>query len=323
MSCYRPKISVIIPVYGVEKYIERCARSLFEQTLDDIEYLFIDDCTPDKSIEVLNQVLDEYPHRRSQVIVHRMEQNSGQAAVRKWGMQNATGEYVIHCDSDDWLEKEAYLLMYTKAIEHEADCVICGYSVTDGVNYNIQKDYNLSLNKSELLEKMLKGEVSWALWNKMVSKKIISSPKYKYPNADMGEDMVLSLQACFYCKKITYVNIPLYYYFHNNASITKKRDFISTKKIYLQLLENTDMLISNLKQMGEFSDLSFVRRKYDVKAILHPYVHRKEIYQLWESTYSDLSINYMIKGCIPFAEILRFYLIKIGLYGWIKRILRK
>ena len=80
-----PKVSVIIPVYGVEKYIERCARSLFEQTLDDIEYLFIDDCTPDRSIEVLKSILEEYPNRKEQVIIHRMEQNSGQAAVRKWG----------------------------------------------------------------------------------------------------------------------------------------------------------------------------------------------------------------------------------------------
>ena len=80
-----PKVSVIVPVYGVEKYMERCARSLFEQTLDDIEYLFIDDCTPDRSIEILQQVLEEYPHRKPQVTIHRMEQNSGQAAVRKWG----------------------------------------------------------------------------------------------------------------------------------------------------------------------------------------------------------------------------------------------
>ena len=68
-----PKVSVIVPVYGVEIYIERCARSLFEQTLDDIEYLFIDDCTPDRSIEILKQVLEDYPQRKTQTIIHRME----------------------------------------------------------------------------------------------------------------------------------------------------------------------------------------------------------------------------------------------------------
>lgn len=126
------KVSVIIPVYGVEKYIERCVRSLFEQTLDDIEYLFIDDCTPDRSIDILKQVLEEFPHRKCQVVIHRMKQNSGQAKVREWGMRNATGEYVIHCDSDDWVETDMYRLMYDEAKRIDADIVMCGYKVTDG-----------------------------------------------------------------------------------------------------------------------------------------------------------------------------------------------
>ena len=70
-----PKISIIVSVYGAEKYIERCVRSLFEQTLDDIEYIFIDDCSPDHSIEILNRVLVEYPYRREQVKIHLMARN--------------------------------------------------------------------------------------------------------------------------------------------------------------------------------------------------------------------------------------------------------
>ena len=129
-----PKVSVIIPVYAVEKYIERCARSMFEQTLDDIEYLFVDDCTPDRSIEIFRQVLEKSPHRKSQVTIHRMEQNSGQAVVRKWGMQNATGEYIIHCDSDNWVEVDMYRSMYEKAIEEDADVVICDHAISNGTN---------------------------------------------------------------------------------------------------------------------------------------------------------------------------------------------
>ena len=82
-----PKVSIIIPVYGVEKYIERCARSLFEQTLDCIEYIFVDDCSPDKSIEILERIIEEYRPRfageRKVVQIERMLTNSGQAAVRK------------------------------------------------------------------------------------------------------------------------------------------------------------------------------------------------------------------------------------------------
>lgn len=133
-----PKVSVIIPVYRTEKYIERCVRSLFNQTLDEIEYLFIDDCSPDNSIKILNNVLEDYPHRKEQVIIHRMSRNSGQAIVRNWGMQNATGEYVIHCDSDDWVDADMYRAMYDKAVEEHSDVVICDYAITNGtVEYEL------------------------------------------------------------------------------------------------------------------------------------------------------------------------------------------
>ena len=84
-----PKVSVIIPVYGVEKYISRCARSLFEQTLDDIEYIFVDDCTKDNSIGVLQEVLEQYPQRREQTRIVKLLVNSGQAGRSK--VWNATG----------------------------------------------------------------------------------------------------------------------------------------------------------------------------------------------------------------------------------------
>ena len=96
-----PAVSVIIPVCKVEPYMARCARSLFGQTLDDIEFLFIDDCSPDRSIDVMREVLAEFPARKDQVTVFRMPRNSGQAAVRMQGIALARGEYVIHCDSDD------------------------------------------------------------------------------------------------------------------------------------------------------------------------------------------------------------------------------
>ena len=150
-----PKVSVIIPVYGVENYIERCARSLFEQTLDDIEYLFIDDCTPDQSIKVLQQLLEEYPQRKHQVIIHRMEHNSGQAAVRKWGMQNATGEYVIHCDSDDWVDLDMYRAMYEKAKSDNSDFVVCDFIVTDGNNNESRKKGCNSLEMNEYIKSLL------------------------------------------------------------------------------------------------------------------------------------------------------------------------
>ena len=133
-----PKVSVIIPIYGVEKYIERCARSLFEQTLDDIEFIFIDDCSPDKSVEILKTILDEYKQiintRKWAISIEKMPINSGLPAVRKYGVKMANGEYIVHCDSDDWIDSRMLNKMYQKGKEYNADIVVCDYFKSDGNN---------------------------------------------------------------------------------------------------------------------------------------------------------------------------------------------
>ena len=98
------KVSVIIPIYKVEKFIERCVCSLMEQTLQEVEYIFVDDATPDKSIEVLERCLTLYPNRKSVILHHA--QNQGLPAARNTGLQVASGKYIFHCDSDDYVEQD-------------------------------------------------------------------------------------------------------------------------------------------------------------------------------------------------------------------------
>ena len=76
-----PKVSIIVPIYRVEEYIERCAESLFAQTFDDIEYIFVDDCSPDKSVEILQRTLEKYPHRKRLTRIERLSSNSGQGVA--------------------------------------------------------------------------------------------------------------------------------------------------------------------------------------------------------------------------------------------------
>lgn len=102
------KVSVIVPIYGVEKYIERCARSLFEQTLDDIEYIFVDDCSPDKSIEILNAVIADYPQKIPYIKIIQHKKNKGLPLARRSGWKAATGEYIANCDSDDWVDSALF-----------------------------------------------------------------------------------------------------------------------------------------------------------------------------------------------------------------------
>lgn len=250
-----PKVSVIIPVYGAEKYIERCARSLFEQTLDDIEYLFIDDCTPDKSVEILKRVLEEYPHRKSQVVIHRMEQNSGQAKVREWGMRNARGEYVIHCDSDDWVDVHMYEEMYNKAIEEDADVVVCDFCSTDCENEQYSKGL-ISKERENVIVDVLLWRIAGCLWNKLVRRKEYTDHDLSYPTHNMGEDTALIVQILWNAKRISYLPKPLYYYYTNPTSITKDVTDEKIRKRFLQATANVEIIEQFLvdKATGKIKD---------------------------------------------------------------------
>ena len=96
-----PKISIIILVYNVERYVEKCMRSLFGQTFEDIEFIIIDDGSSDKSIDIVKNLLDYYPNRKENVKIIIHEKNLGTSVSRRQGILEARGEYVIYCDSDD------------------------------------------------------------------------------------------------------------------------------------------------------------------------------------------------------------------------------
>jgi len=98
-------VSVIVPIYNVEGYIEKCVRTLFEQTYQNIEYIFVDDCSPDNSVNILEIVLEEYPDRKNQVHIVRHEINKGSASSRNTGLDLVNGEYIMFADSDDYTDE--------------------------------------------------------------------------------------------------------------------------------------------------------------------------------------------------------------------------
>ena len=310
-----PKVSVIIPVYGVDKYIERCARSLFEQTLDDIEYLFIDDCTPDQSIEILNRVLDEYPQRKNQVIIHQMEKNSGQAAVRKWGMLNATGDYVIHCDSDDWVDVTMYEKMFNKAIEEGSDVVVCDYVVTDGEKIMDTVKSCGDTDVSKFIQRMLFQRDPWSLWNKLFNRSVC----YKdliYPEGNMGEDMVICIQMTLLCKRMSYISGVYYNYYYNADSITNKRDTNRLIRNFEQLKDNTDLLLSILEKTDLPNKKWAINAlKYNAKISLLNLIHRdKKYYNLWMKTYKEVNGMFILNPFVKFEKRLKCLMAILKLY---------
>lgn len=218
------KVSVLIPVYGVEKYIERCARSLFEQTMrEGIEFIFTDDCTPDGSIAILHSVLEDYPHRKHQVRIVRHEENKGLAVARITGVNAAQGEYVVHCDSDDWVEPDMYELMYAKAKETDADIVGCDFYEEDGKKtIPIKQNFNLD-SKQSVLEILLGRRILDSyLWCRLIKKSFYLKHKFAAPaDVSLLEDMAVSIPMHSMTQEVSKVDLPLYHYSKVSGGMTQ------------------------------------------------------------------------------------------------------
>ena len=316
-----PKVSVIIPVYRVEKYIEKCAVSLFEQTLDDIEYLFVDDCSPDNSIKKVRDLLSKYPKRESQVVFHRMGHNSGQAKVREWGVKHSKGEFIIHCDPDDWVDTDLYQFLYEKAIYEKADIVGCDYCVMSNKG-DCLKTYSgfSSVNKDELLSYMLLLKNSWSLCNKLIKSDLYGKLSY-YPKYNMGEDMLLVLQFVANSKKIAYLPNKYYYYFHNQNSITYSDSYERILLRYRHCLGNTELVHCFFKDNNLYNKYSdeIVYLDFHNRSLIKPALYTWSNWRLYFSSSWNSNCQIMRSKYINAKDKLTHLFILSGLYPIVLR----
>lgn len=263
------KVSVIIPIYGVEKYIEKCARSLFEQTMQDgIEFFFVNDCTKDRSIEILKNVLNEYPERLSQVKIISHDQNKGLPSARNTGLKEARGEYVIHCDSDDWVEPDMYQLMYDEAIRTDADIVGCGiyYEYLDRTEIFI--DNFDGENNIDLCRRLLTNDkMHFSIWQRLVKRTIYDQNNIIFdPQFSIGEDCLASLKLQLSSNIFGTVKKPLYHYrLSNQVSMTSslKPNALRDIEIFINEVENTIVNSRVMTEMREsFYQFVFYQKFY-------------------------------------------------------------
>jgi glycosyltransferase involved in cell wall biosynthesis len=210
-------ISIIVPIYKVDNYIERCARSLLEQTYSDIEYIFVDDCSPDNSVPILREVIKEYPSRSNQIKIIYHEKNLGLPAARNTGLKVAKGEYIFHCDSDDYVERNMIERMYQKAKDKDADIIWCDWylSFAKSERYMKQPDYQ---TPEEALRSILSGSMKYNVWNKLIKKDLYTNNNISFPTGHgMAEDMtIIRLFVC--AKSVTYLPEAFYHYVRLNEN---------------------------------------------------------------------------------------------------------
>ena len=213
-----PKISIIVPVYKVERCIERCVRSLFEQTLDDIEYIFVDDASPDKSISIIKSVLLEYPNRKNSVKFVKHLTNRGLSSARNSGLEIATGDFLAHCDSDDWVDREMYEILYKKAIENHSDLVYSDLFLVLKDATIKYESVKYSSDKVKLLCRYIASKWT-SLVNLLVHSSVYKNNNLKCPvHICYCEDFWLSVRLFYYAQRITKVNNGFYFYDQTNET---------------------------------------------------------------------------------------------------------
>lgn len=275
------KVSVIVPVYNVERYIGRCVRSLMEQTLSDVEYIFVDDCSPDCSIGILKDMIGRYGEKSCTIISH--EENKGLPAARNTGLAAASGKYIFHCDSDDWVEPDMLQVLYDKAEAEGADIVWCDWflSFSERERYMKQPGYS---SPYAALKGMLSGRMKYNVWNKLIRRDLYLSGKVRFPEGyGMGEDLTV-IRLFTYAGKVAYVNRAFYHYVQQNAGAFSRN---YTDKRLAELKHNADETISFLNgKFGNALDKEIAFFKLDMK---FPFLigDDKNRYILWQTWYPE------------------------------------
>ena len=209
MSNNSKKVSIVVPVYNVEKYIDRCLESLVNQTLKDIEIIVVNDGSTDNSKEVIEKYQKEYPEMLKVYTI----KNSGAAKARNIGLEKASGEYIGFVDSDDFVSKTMFEELYNKAINDNADIVKCAYyRVQEDKCIERETDSEYDYGKSIHEDKSLIINSTPYIWNKIFRKKMLDSYKIKFPDIQIYEDLVFTYKSFMVANKISKVNNPLYYY---------------------------------------------------------------------------------------------------------------
>lgn len=245
-----PLISIIVPIYNVQNYIERCVKSLFNQSYPNCEFIFINDCTPDNSIEQLTQTIQEFPAIKDKIQIINKSKNEGLPQARKTGIDIANGEYIIHVDSDDWVEKDYVKLLVQTAINNNADLVWAGYMKDFSNDMQYQPNRPSNLNNKTIISEILNWQIHSGVWCKLFKKEIYQKNNIIFTNKNYVEDMVQTIQCVKYAKRIVYLPNCKYHYCYNSNSITFSKN--NVKQRAEEYLYNLNIISSSLQEDLDF-----------------------------------------------------------------------
>lgn len=310
------KVSVIIPVYNTEKYLEKCLDSVLKQTLEKIEIIAINDGSKDSS----KDILERYSIFEKFRIINK--KNEGASKTRNLGINLAKGKFIYFMDADDYIEKNMLLEMYNKAEKDNLDIVVCDYYNEDFKTRKYVK--NLDIKENEIIfgveyaRYLLQSEkkIAPSIWGKMIRRSIYINNNIRFPeNIFIGEDTVLGIKTAYFSKKVGKINKPFYHYIIHEAQGTK---IIDKEKEFLDKWEGIKEIENFF--LGKVNYQEY-RSGIEKKIIIFYFELFKELKNIKKIDNKYLERIEKIKYYQEYKK-LRFYK-KIKLYFFIKSILKK
>ncbi len=261
-------------------FIERCAHSLFNQTLQEIEYIFVDDASPDDSIAKLQQVIKQYPLGEGQVRIITHSYNRGLAAARSTAIEAARGEYIGIVDSDDYIEPNMMETMYNLAKKEDADMVVSDI-VYEYPNQSVcQKDFVFEDKEERIYQLLITQKSEGFLWNKLTRSNLLKTKKNISPEKlNHREDLFTLIHLYYAANKIVKLNQALYHYVLSNPnSMTKTRTQMHFENAIL-FWDLTDSFLKNIGFFEKYNDeieLAKVQNKCAIMCNTRSYSLRKK-----------------------------------------------
>ena len=277
-----PLVSVIVPVYRAEKYINQCVDSLLGQSYRNIEVILVDDGSPDRS----GAICDEYAALDSRVkVIHKP--NGGVSVARQTGMDNATGEYTIHADPDDWVEPTMIEELVAKAREEDADMVICDYiSEHDyGQEYN-RMDLPLRPTADDLLRRLLLQQLHGSCCNKLVRRACSNGVRFTPSHLCIFEDELYNIRILLEDIKVVYLPKAFYHYRMNNSdslchaySTKSLNSAIDVEKEKERIIAGDERLrgIDMYESVKRVLWMAFMSKRFDIIRSYHTERHKEMI----------------------------------------------
>lgn len=249
MDEHQIKVSILVPFYKVENYVGRCVESLFTQTYKNIEYVFVNDCTPDGSMEVINEKIDKYGMTdKCKMIIH--EQNQGISSSRNDCLDNMTGDYFLFIDSDDYIDRDMVELLVEAAVKENADISGCGY-IEEYADHSVEHPQKYTNDHDEMMRAITLLTIKGVMWKLLVRSTIVTEHKDEVrfiPDRNMVDDYFFCCQIFYYAQRFAGVDRCMYHWIQYNpnnythttifavesqaAAIRKTEEFYREKGIY-------------------------------------------------------------------------------------------